>query len=76
MTLESSPAKPPVPERERCNRAGSETRQRTEIVAVRCTPDEKAAYAALAERKHLSLPDLMRMAVEAALIEEAIRGRA
>lgn len=53
----------------------SETRQRTQIVTVRLTPDERERYAALAARKHRSLPDLMRLAVEAALISEAIHER-
>lgn len=49
----------------------SQNRQRTESVMVRLTPDEKARYAALAERNHVSLPELFRLAAEAALIGEA-----
>jgi len=51
---------------------GSETRERSQVVAVRLTPDEKAEFAAFAARQGKSLPDLMRLAVEAALLEDAI----
>ena len=58
-----------------CTRPKSETRQRTCLVAVRLTPDERERFAGLAVRKGWSLPELMRLAVEAALIEEAIHAR-
>ena len=48
----------------------SEVRQRSQVVAVRMTPDEHDRYAALAARMGRSLPDLMRLAVEAALLDE------
>jgi len=51
---------------------GSETRERSQIVAVRLTPQEKAAFAEFAARQGKSLPDLMRLAVEAAMWQEAM----
>lgn len=71
MITFASPASVPLTERERSNRVKSEQRKRTALTAVRLTPDEKARFQALADRKGWSLPDLMRLAVEAALMEES-----
>lgn len=62
-------------ERGRSNRPKSETRQRSQLVAVRLTDDEKARFGALADRKGWSLPELMRLACEAVLLDEMRRGR-
>jgi hypothetical protein len=62
LSLDDAPA--------RSNRPHSETRARSQIVAVRVTPDERERYAALAARTGRSLPDLMRLAVEVLLIDE------
>lgn len=56
------------------SRSGSQTRARSEVVMVRLSPDEKARFAALADRNGMSLPEMFRMAAEAALIGEAVRG--
>ena len=39
---------------------------------VRLTPEERERYAAFADRLGRSVPDLMRLAVEAALLQEAM----
>lgn len=63
-----------VDERARSSRSGTSRRVRNDLVMVRLSADEKARFAALAARHGLSLPNLMRLAVEAALVEEAVRG--
>lgn len=62
-----------VTERGRSNRPKSETRRRTQIVAVRMTPDELAEAQALAAAHGMSVPDLMRSAVVAVQLDEARR---
>jgi hypothetical protein len=52
----------------------SQSRQRTESVMVRLTPEEKARFTELADRNGMTLPEMFRMAAEAALIGEAVHG--
>lgn len=63
-----------VPEPGRSNRQHSEKRQRSEIVAIRLTPEEKQRFAALAERHRMSLPEMFRLAAEVAENLEAVHG--
>jgi len=55
------------------NRERSETRSRSQLVGVRLSPDEHERFTALAATLGRSLPDTMRLAMEAALIQEAIQ---
>lgn len=52
----------------------SESRQRTEMVGVRFTADEKAALTTAAKARGMSLPDYLRLCFEAAQLQEAQRG--
>lgn len=63
----------PVLDPQRSNRR-SEKRQLTEVVAIRMTVEDKARYVAAAAAHHMSLPELFRLSVEAALIQEEIHG--
>lgn len=51
----------------------STVRQRTEVIAVRVTREERERFAGLAVRMGRSLPDLMRLAVETALLQESMQ---
>jgi hypothetical protein len=47
---------------------------RTAGIRVRLTSDEHARFTAFAERQGRSLSEVMRLSVEAALLQEAIHG--
>lgn len=53
--------------------SGSQARARDVSVMVRLTSDEKQRYAVLAERNHVSLPELFRLAVSLVEMQEAMR---
>jgi hypothetical protein len=74
LTVQPKAASPTDAEPGRPARRKSEVRRRSQVVTVRLTDDEKARFTALATRRGFgSLPELMRLLCEAALLQEMTR---
>lgn len=63
------PASSAVDERARNRPSGSEKRARGQLINVRINADERARWTAFAASKGMSLAGLLRLSVEAALLE-------
>jgi hypothetical protein len=71
-SAESKTVREPQRTTPRRSRSGSETRARSQLVNVRIDADERIRWTAFAQSKGMSLAGLLRLSVEAAILQDQI----